>query len=89
MKRDNEEMATAIKILEEQNFEYEKKNAEQDKKFKREQINYKKVLQEREKEIIRLRNEIGSDDVSPRTGANKKAAATSAKGDEALRVELE
>jgi len=89
LKRDNEEMATAIKILEEQNFEYEKKNSEQDKRLKREQVNHKKVLQEREREIVRLRNEIGNEETSPRTGANRKANAVSGKGDEALRVELE
>jgi len=89
LKRDNEEMATAIKILEEQNFEYEKKNSEQEKRLKREQANHKKVLQEREKEIIKLRNEIGNEDTSPRAGANRKANAVSGKGDEALRVELE
>jgi hypothetical protein len=58
LKKDNEEMATAIKILEEQNFEYEKKLSEQDKKLRRDNAHSKKVVNEKEKEINRLKNEV-------------------------------
>jgi len=93
LQRDNEEMATAIKILEEQNFEYEKKISEQEKKYKREQNLHKKALQEKEKEMQKVKNETGGGVVTSmigQTSPNQKRPVTSTnREDSSLKVELE
>jgi len=48
LKRDNEELSVALKVLEQQNSEYEAKLAETDKKLKKVIQRYRKLAEEKE-----------------------------------------
>jgi len=59
LQKDNEEMAIAIKFLEQQNYDLELKGKEQEKKLKKANSRVKKVMSEKERESIKHKHEAG------------------------------
>jgi len=57
LQKDNEEMAMAIKFLEQQNYDLEQKMKEQEKKLKKANTKVKKYQSEKERESIKNKQE--------------------------------